>query len=175
MRPINELSVPHWRFALDAYAQPDAAAACLLLQDEYGVDVDVLLMTLYAAAIGAGVPTEPWLAAVDASIDELRGNAIAPLRGVRRAMKVMSPPIQQNDWSAIRNQVKALEIELEQIEQHVIAAQLPTPNGAAPDFKSSVGIVIDFYARWARIPVCSRSSIDRAAEVLSKAAAAVQI
>ena len=43
---------PFWTFSLRIYGQPGVPPACLTLQDEHGVDVNVLLFALYAASCG---------------------------------------------------------------------------------------------------------------------------
>src|SRR3546814_8824998 len=45
----------HWRFSVAVYGRPEVPASCLHLQDTYGVDVNVLLLALFAARRGRGV------------------------------------------------------------------------------------------------------------------------
>ena len=50
MRPSrSELEADSWAFAVDIYARPGVADACLNLQNEAGVDVMMLLVIAFAA------------------------------------------------------------------------------------------------------------------------------
>ena len=38
-----------WQFSLEVYARPQVADLCLVLQDEHGFDVNILLLCLWLA------------------------------------------------------------------------------------------------------------------------------
>src|SRR5260221_9331531 len=79
-----------WAFSLDLYAHPDVAAACLRLQDEQGLDVNLLLLCCWLARSGRGRLGEGDLAAAEARAAPWRRDIIGPLRAVRRALKTMA-------------------------------------------------------------------------------------
>jgi uncharacterized protein (TIGR02444 family) len=43
---------PFWRFSLNFYRQAGVAEACIALQDDFGVDVNLMLFLLWLAANG---------------------------------------------------------------------------------------------------------------------------
>ena len=77
---------PLWTFACDLYGRPSVAQACLLLQDEAGADVPVLLYLIWCARTGRPVDAAEVVRA-EACITSWRGEVIEPLRAVRRAMR----------------------------------------------------------------------------------------
>ncbi len=50
--PAGSAGSPFWRFSLATYRKPGVATACLALQDECGVDVNLMLFLLWLAANG---------------------------------------------------------------------------------------------------------------------------
>lgn len=141
------LDGPHWRFALEFYAKPGVGEVCLRLQDACGVDVNVLLVAIYAAtrldrAIG---PDE--IAALDAAAAPWRTRAVLPLRQVRRDLKGGVEETEAADAEALREGVKALELKAEQIEQAILARRLTTLRpGPAQDGDAAVDATVGFYA-----------------------------
>lgn len=83
--PANAEGAAAWAYALRIYAEDGVAPACLLLQDRLGVDVVVLLFSMYHASTADAVgPNE--IASMNATIGEWRREVVAPLRSVRRAL-----------------------------------------------------------------------------------------
>ena len=76
-------SNPFWTFSLALYGRPGVADACLALQDEQGMDVNLLLYACYATVCGQAL-SEADLRAVDAAVREWRAEMVAPLRALRR-------------------------------------------------------------------------------------------
>ncbi|RDV04557.1 TIGR02444 family protein [Undibacter mobilis] len=116
-----------WDFSNAVYMAPGVANECLQLQDEFDVDVNVLLFCAYAAVIAGVRLSEQNLHDADSHIADLRRGVIAPLRACRRAMKVGIAALSSGDRDRaeqLRSQVKAIEIAAEQIEQERLAAWL---------------------------------------------------
>jgi len=119
-----------WRFSLWVYAAPGVADECLLMQDRYGVDVNVLLFCAWVA-VDRGVVLAPGdVEACKRHVAEWRQRAVEPLRAARRALKGLSGAEQ------IRVQVKSLELEAEKLQHgmlFVFASQRwPQSGGAKP-------------------------------------------
>src|SRR3546814_5478507 len=74
----------HWRFSVAVYGRPEVPASCLHLQDTYGVDVNVLLLALFAARRGRGVDGAG-VARLDRAVQALRARVTVPLRPIRRS------------------------------------------------------------------------------------------
>ena len=77
---------PFWRFSIKFYAVPGVAQACIELQDQAGVDVNVLFFLLWNATQGRALNAED-VAAVEDAIRPWREMTVVPLRSVRRALK----------------------------------------------------------------------------------------
>ena len=138
-------------FAQRIYAAPEVSAACLRLQDEYGVDVVLLLWALWRGATGRG--PKPALEA-EALVGPWRDAVVQPLRSVRRAMKSDDWPVDPTRRLAVRTALQRLEIEAELLAldalgrdaadrapsfddaQHGMAEVFALGAGRAPDAKA---------------------------------------
>ncbi len=102
---------PLWRFALNLYARPGVAPACLALQDDAAADVTLVLYLLWCAMTGRWLDAGT-IAATEARLAPWRAAVVEPLRAARRAMKGggLLPGI---DTERCRERVKAAELEAE--------------------------------------------------------------
>jgi uncharacterized protein (TIGR02444 family) len=110
---------PFWRFSLAFYRHPQVADACIALQEEAGVDVNLLLFLLWHATRGRELsPAE--VAELERRIGAWRDMTVIPLRGVRRALK--SPPglVAAGAAEAFRTRIKAVELEAERLQQEAM-------------------------------------------------------
>jgi len=110
---------PHWQFSQAVYGLPDVAPSCLLLQDRCGVDVNVLLLALYAAVRCKQSLDEDAIAELDTRAKALRENVVVPLRQVRRHMKDAD---YGPEAEKVRQHVKVSELKAEELEQSLLAA-----------------------------------------------------
>lgn len=117
-----------WAFSLSVYGRPGAAEACLLLQDRHGLDVNLGLFALWLGAGGQRLD-DATLAAARTAVEEWHRAAVVPLRNVRRFLK---PLAGDAAVAALRNAVKATELEAERLEQRRLAA-LPPPAIRSPE------------------------------------------
>jgi uncharacterized protein (TIGR02444 family) len=112
---------PFWRFSLGFYRQPAVADACIALQEEAGVDVNLLLFLLWQATLGRELsPTE--VTDLERRIGSWREMTVVPLRNLRRALK--SPPalVAAPTAEAFRTRIKAVELEAERLQQEAMFA-----------------------------------------------------
>jgi uncharacterized protein (TIGR02444 family) len=110
---------PFWRFSLRFYRRSEVADACITLQDEAGVDVNLLLFLLWNATCGRELsPTE--VAALDERVGGWRNLTVIPLRRMRRALK--SPPVlvEAPTVELFRTRIKAAELEAERLQQEAM-------------------------------------------------------
>ena len=110
---------PFWRFSLRFYSRPSVAAACLALQDEAGADVNLMLFLLFLAEHKRQVTRED-VARLDSMIRSWRDCVVKPLRELRRVLKTGIGEIPIAVSETFRGQIKRLELESEQIEQHLL-------------------------------------------------------
>lgn len=111
----------YWRFSLGLYSRPGVAPACLTLQDDWGVDVNVLLIALWAVSLHGRAIEPDELARADARVRAWRTEIIQPLRTVRRRMKTGPAPAPGGGTEPLREQLKGIELRAEHVEQKVLA------------------------------------------------------
>ena len=143
------LDGPHWSFALDIYARPGVSDACLLLQDRAGVDVNVLLLALYAAARRGMALGRHDLQNMDDAVAAWRQEVVGPLRAIRRRLKSGPKPAPDAAPEALRRHIKKAELQAEQIEQAVLARWLEAHSGAANRDAGIADILQDAVAHFA--------------------------
>lgn len=137
---------PHWTYSLAVYGKDGVPPSCLYLQDAYGVDVNILLLGLYGAGQLKIDLTDKDIQLLDEEVGEFREAVIRPLRGVRRRLKDM--PL-GGTGETIRNQVKGIELQAEQLEQAMIIRWL-TDSGISPSTPSLAAAaksIVGYFAR----------------------------
>jgi uncharacterized protein (TIGR02444 family) len=119
---------PFWRFSLRFYRQPRVADACIALQEESGVDVNLLLFLLWQAtrkrAFAAADVQE-----LEGRIGGWRDMTVLPLRTLRRALKSPPPLIAVATAELFRTKVKAVELEAERLQQEAMWLADESPLG----------------------------------------------
>jgi uncharacterized protein (TIGR02444 family) len=112
---------PFWRFSLQFYRLPGVADACIALQDEAGVDVNLLLFLLWNARMGR-LLSRADVAALESRVAEWRDGVVIPLREMRRQLK--SPPalVEKGTAEAFRTRIKQIELEAERLQQEGLFA-----------------------------------------------------
>lgn len=113
-----------WRFSLRFYAAPGVAQACLQLQDECGMDVNVMLYLLFLARTGRLLEDDD-VARIDMLSAGWRDNVVRPLRRARRFMKTPPDAFGDPATAALRTEVKRIELEAERLQQLCLERSLP--------------------------------------------------
>lgn len=116
-----------WDWAVAAYGRPGVAPACLDLQDRFEQNVPLLLAAAWSAAQGRTLDLDAAVALTRA----WEADVVAPLRAARRGLKIAHRPIPDAGREALRETVKAVELESERL---LLAAleTLAWPGQAAP-------------------------------------------
>ncbi len=115
---------PFWQFSLRVYRTEGIPDACIALQDNHGVDVNVLLYLLWLASQGRQLGKGD-VAGIIASVDNWRQSVVVPLRTARRFMKVAPANLASPETAALRDRVKAAELEAERLQQEALFAHTP--------------------------------------------------
>ena len=136
-----------WDWAVAAYARPGVQQALLDLQDRFGQCTPLLLTAAWAAAAGRAFDAESLEAAADAA-RAYDGTIIAPLRAIRRTLKGPVPDLDDHTRLAIREQVKALELDAER--RLIGALEALAPAQGAPQAASGGAPIADALATAAR-------------------------
>ena len=162
---------PFWQFSLAFYRAPDVAAACIQLQDEAGVDVNLLLFLLWNASLQRRFSTTDVVAA-DQHVAMWRQATVVPLRALRRALKSTPKLVEPGASEVFRTKVKGLELEAERLQQQALydfaqSATLGKPAASADEAareniaayekicarefpKPAVGVVLDAFDKLQR-------------------------
>jgi uncharacterized protein (TIGR02444 family) len=110
---------PFWQFSLAFYRLPEVAAACIRLQDEAGVDVNLLFFLLWHASLKRRLSAAK-VKDIDQHVASWRNTAVIPLRNIRRALKSMPPMTDAGAAELFRTKVKGLELEAERLQQEAL-------------------------------------------------------
>jgi uncharacterized protein (TIGR02444 family) len=110
---------PFWRFSVSFYAVPGVAAACIELQDQAKVDVNILFFLLWNATQNRALNAAD-IAEVERMIGPWRDMAVIPIRDVRRALKSPPPVMAAEAAEDLRTRIKAVELEAERLQQEAL-------------------------------------------------------
>ena len=114
-----------WAFSVAIYGKSEVAPVCLALQDDHGLDVNVLLFCCWAAAEGAPPLADAAIADAVAATEPWRARAVAPLRAVRRDLKRAVVRLADARREDFRQRVAALELEAERLTQGLLVQAVP--------------------------------------------------
>jgi uncharacterized protein (TIGR02444 family) len=110
--PAREL----WKFATSFYGREGVAAACLLLQDRLAVNVNILLLSLYALLErGVSLKSDD-LSAARGLVDDWDREIVQGLRHLRRRLKSGPSPAPSPATVELRDNIKSIELQAERIE-----------------------------------------------------------
>ncbi len=146
-----DLDSPFWHFALRVYAQPGVAPQCLSLQDENGVDVNMLLFAAWCGCVGRELEASD----IEAAAMHVRAwtqAVVVPLRQARRAWKELAPAA--STAQSGRETLKSVEL----LSERIVCAMLYAVHGrlgapAAPDCTKSAPVAANLALVMARAGV----------------------
>ena len=99
-----------WAWALEAYARPGVADACIELQDRHGQNVPLVLWVVWAGRHAGGGDLER-----GATLAARWETAAGALRSARRSLKSDLPDLPSTTRETFRRQVKAVELAGERV------------------------------------------------------------
>jgi uncharacterized protein (TIGR02444 family) len=117
---------PFWQFSLGFYGRAGVADACIALQDQCGVDVNLLLFLLWLAMAKRQLSLGE-LYAIEQKSRAWSRMVVGPLRTVRRTLKTGSELVAPASAETFRAGIKAVELEAERIEQEALYAFSQNP------------------------------------------------
>lgn len=131
---------PFWNFSLAVYGANTVQDECLKLQDQFGLDVNLILLCAFLGAIRGVALTPDDIAAARREAEQWQDQVVRPLRVARRTLKTAELTDADDAAAAmqLRAQVKAAELEAERIEHMILErwaeARFATrPRGNADD------------------------------------------
>ena len=110
---------PFWRFSLHFYRQAGVSDACIALQDDCGVDVNLLLFLFWLAA-GQRQLSAVDVKGLDEAVSGWRELTIIPIRDARRKLKGTATLVEPQRQEAFRTKIKAIELEAERLQQEAL-------------------------------------------------------
>jgi uncharacterized protein (TIGR02444 family) len=119
MSDIQSEITPFWRFSLHFYKQPGVSDACIALQDDCGVDVNLLLYLFWLASERRQLTADE-VKSLDQKVKSWRELTIVPIRDTRRSLKGAATLLEPNKQEAFRNKIKAVELEAERLQQEAL-------------------------------------------------------
>ena len=112
---MHDLDNSFWTFSLAVYCQPNVAPQCLELQEKLSANVNALLFCAWIGSEFSLLMGADDIAALRAANPQWHDPVVRPLRGVRSYIKTMAGD--DEVLQGLRQKVKALELQAEQIEQ----------------------------------------------------------
>jgi uncharacterized protein (TIGR02444 family) len=110
---------PFWRFSLTFYRQAGVSDACIALQDDCGIDVNLLLFLFWLASDDRQLSTED-VELLDDNVRDWRNLTIVPIRDARRKLKGAATLVAPAKQEAFRTKVKAIELDAERLQQEAL-------------------------------------------------------
>jgi uncharacterized protein (TIGR02444 family) len=138
-------TTPFWTFSLGYYRGAGVSEACLELQDNCGVDVNVVLFLLWMASQKRRLAADQ----VKLIADKVRPwqlDVIGPIRALRRMLKTDAPLLDKGPAELFRTKIKALELESERLQQEAMYAMAAAlKSETAPSAEAAARASIDAY------------------------------
>lgn len=104
---------PLWDYSIATYRQEGVAPACLVLQDTFGLDVNMLFYAAWLAQSGLRLSRDH-LTGMEALITDWRSDMVKPLRALR--IRCRETPYAES----IRDEIKRLELRAERQQQDMM-------------------------------------------------------
>jgi uncharacterized protein (TIGR02444 family) len=111
-----------WDFSLATYSRPDVAEACLSLQDQYALDVNMLLFCCWYGST-RGCLNKDIFKTVIAFSESWATQVVHPLRNTRKWMKhpnTIQSYQHNSKYLKLRNEIKKSELSAERIQQETL-------------------------------------------------------
>jgi uncharacterized protein (TIGR02444 family) len=136
-----------WQFSLQFYRRPGAEEACIALQEQCDVDVNLLLFLLWQAA-DMRQASAAEIEALQRAVAPWRAATILPLRALRRALKHPPALVEGAAAEAFRTRIKTVELEAERLQQEAMStrAQVSPLSGTARSAEEAARTSLAAYA-----------------------------
>ena len=140
-------TTPFWRFSLHFYRHAGVSDACIALQDDCGVDVNLLLFLFWLAADRQKLSADD-VKQLDDEVRDWRNLTIIPIRDARRKLKGAPTLVDPTKQEAFRTKVKAIELDAERLQQEALYAVTRTgPLGAQAAPSAAARANVEAYER----------------------------
>jgi uncharacterized protein (TIGR02444 family) len=123
-------SHPFWDYSLQLYASPGVEEACLVLQDEFDLDVNIVLFCLWSGTEGPGQLTAAEITECIARGGRWQREVVRRLRYIRRTLKRDALGATPGLVEVFRPRAQKLELAAEHVQQLLLAGMVPETRGA---------------------------------------------
>ena len=113
-----------WRFSLRFYAREGVPPLCLTLQDQHGIDINLLFLLLFFATQQRRVNRADVQKMNDITA-AWRARAVQPLRALRRDLKNGVTGMDARATETLRNDIKRCELHAERLQQEMLERAFP--------------------------------------------------
>ena len=114
----SEDAAAFWRYAVAVYRREGVQERCLYLQDDHGLDVNILLFVAWlAAAHRRSLTPEDCRALIEAT-EDWRRDVVRAIRAVRRHVKPMA--VRKPGLDVVYQSLKATELDAERAQHGLL-------------------------------------------------------
>jgi len=145
---VDQDKHPFWQFSINVYAQDGVADACIALQEEYQIDVNILLFCCWSASIGNGALTSAELTVARNAVTSWNREVVQGLRAIRNHLKAGYDGFDAADSEALRQRVLGIEINAEHKEQIRLAAAAPRSENLERPASNNLRDCVDTISRY---------------------------
>ena len=131
----NATNHPFWSYSLTQYSQPSCEQFCLDAQNQFGLDVNMLLFSVWLGTQGKALDMTRL---EQTSIQKMRQEIVSPIRTLRRSFK-NNESLSAQEKTELYERLKVLELKAEQQQQWMLfeyAETLPTNRTANQSLSS---------------------------------------
>lgn len=118
---------PFWDFSLEVYMTEGVPPACVVVQENHQIDVNILLFCCWLGASGRGVMTADELGRLKQAVDPWHQRVVRSLRAIRHELKDGMPPAPRDLSDSMRARIAKTEIDCEHVEQLILAGAVERP------------------------------------------------
>jgi uncharacterized protein (TIGR02444 family) len=113
---------PFWNFSVAVYGASGVEGECLTLQDQFGLDINLVLFCAFLGAVHGIALTPDDIAAARQEVGPWHHDIVSTLRATRHCLKTIELRDAHTAKAAadLRSQIKAAELESERIEQTML-------------------------------------------------------
>jgi uncharacterized protein (TIGR02444 family) len=121
---IDFESHPFWDYSLDVYRRDGVSPALISFQDRHNLDVNILLLCLWAGQSGRGVLSDSDFEHALSVSANWNPEIVCAIRDIRIRLRQEIALVPRDLSDAVRKKLLELEIECEHVEQLSLAAGL---------------------------------------------------
>jgi uncharacterized protein (TIGR02444 family) len=142
------MSSRFWGFSLAVYSADAVQDECLALQDQFGLDINLVLFCTFIGAVRGVALTADDIAAVRQEVGPWHQDIVRSLRTARRHLKTVELRDAQVAEAAtqLRTRVKAAELESEYVEHLMLERWAEAQLAARPRGDSRDAVVANLQA-----------------------------